>query len=320
MRASSSGAMLPGMTSHSLEPDERTLHGVFSRDLPPVLTIESGDTVVLRTLDAGWSLEPHRAPGVRGRVMQHRDAGHALCGPVLVRGAEPGMTLEVRVGRLRPAAWGWTRAGGNDTDLNRRLGVAGEPAHFALWRLDPDRAEGTDHLGHTVRLRPFMGIMGMPPAEPGRHSTVPPRTCGGNIDCRELVSGSSLFLPVPVPGALFSAGDGHAAQGDGEVSGTAIECPMEVCELTLVLHPELAISTPMAETPAGTLTFGFDADLNEAMAVALEAMLDLMGPRLDLGRREALALASTVVDLRITQVANETWGVHALLPAGSVGR
>ncbi len=306
------------MTTHRLEPDEQTLHGVFSRELRPVLTVDSGDTVVLRTLDAAWHLEPPTARGAPGRRMERKGAGHALCGPILVRGAEPGMTLEVRIGRLRPAPWGWTTSGGRDTELNRRLGVAVEPAHVALWRLDLDRLTGEDQFGHTVRLRPFMGVVGMPPAEAGEHPTRPPRPCGGNIDCRELVSGSSLFLPVAVPGGLLSAGDGHAAQGDGEVSGTAIECPMEVCELTLVLHPGLALTMPRAETPAGSVTFGFDADLNEAMAVALEAMLDLVSERFGLDRREALPLASVAVDLRITQVANDVWGVHAVLPADAI--
>jgi len=308
------------MTTHRLEPDERTLHGFFSRDLAPVLTVDSGDTVVLRTLDAGWHLEPPRAPGVPGRTIEHDRPGHALCGPVLVRGAEPGMTLEVRVGRLRPGTWGATFGGGRETELNRRLGVADEPSHSVLWRLDADRMVAVDQHGHMVRLRPFMGVMGLPPAEAGEHSTIPPRPCGGNIDCRELVTGSALLLPVTVPGALLSVGDGHGAQGDGEVSGTAIECPMEVCELTLVLRHGLALTMPRAETPAGSLTFGFDADLNEAMAAALEAMVDLMGERLGVARREALALASVVVDLRITQVANGTWGVHAVLPRDSIGQ
>jgi acetamidase/formamidase len=306
------------MTIHHIEPDERTLHDVFSRDLPPVLTVDSGDTVVLRTLDAGWHLEPPRAPGVPGRRIERDVRGHALCGPIFVRGAEPRMTLEVRIGRIRPGTWGQTLAGARDNELNRRLGVADGPAHVALWRLDADRMVAEDQHGHTVRLRPFMGVIGMPPAEPGEHSTIPPRPCGGNIDCRELVSGSSLLLPIAVPGALLSAGDGHGAQGDGEVSGTAIECPMEVCELTLVLRPDLALAMPRAETPAGSVTFGFDADLNEAMAVALDAMVDLVAERLDTGRREALALASVVVDLRVTQVANDTWGVHAVLPPDAI--
>jgi acetamidase/formamidase len=307
------------MTIHHLEPDERTLHGVFSRDLPPVLTVDSGDTVVLRTLDAGWHLEPPQAPGVPGRRIERDVRGHALCGPIFVRGAGPGMTLEVRIGRIRPGTWGQTLAGARDNELNRRLGLADGPAHVALWRVDADRMVAEDQHGHIVQLRPFMGVIGMPPAEPGEHSTIPPRPCGGNIDCKELVSGSSLLLPIAVPGALLSAGDGHGAQGDGEVSGTAIECPMEVCELTLVLHPDLALAMPRAETPAGSVTFGFDADLNEAMAVALGGMVDLVSERLDVGRREALALASIVADLRVTQVANETWGVHAVLPPNAIG-
>jgi acetamidase/formamidase len=307
-------------TTHHLEPDEHTLHGIFSRDLPPVLTVDSGDTVVLRTLDAGWHLEPPLAPGVLGRRVEGHPDGHALCGPIGVRGAEPGMTLEVRVGRIRPGPWGATWGGGRDTELNRRLGLADGSSHMALWRLDADRMVAEDEDGHTVGLRPFMGVIGMPPAEPGDHSTIPPRPCGGNIDCRELVSGSSLLLPVAVPGALLSAGDGHGAQGDGEVSGTAIECPMEICELTLVLRPDLALAMPRAETPAGSLTFGFDANLNEAMVVALDAMVDLVADRYDVERREALALASVVVDLRVTQVANGTWGVHAVLPPDAISR
>jgi acetamidase/formamidase len=311
--------MLAAMTTHYLEPDERTLHGFFSRDLPPVLTVDSGDTVVVRTLDSGWHLEPPSAPGVPGRRIEREVSGHALCGPILVRGAEPGMTLEVRIGRLRPGTWGATFGGGRDTELNRRLGVVGDE-HPVLWRLDPDRMVAEDQHRHMVRLRPFMGVMGVAPAEAGEHSTIPPRPCGGNLDCRELVSGSTLLLPVAAPGALFSVGDGHGAQGDGEVSGTAIECPMDVCELGLTVRPDLALTMPRAETPAGSLTFGFDADLNEAMAVALEAMLDLVAERLSVPRQEALALASVVVDLRITQVANGTWGVHAVLPRDAVGQ
>jgi len=306
------------MTTHRLEPDEQTVHRVFSRDLPPVLTVDSGDTVVLRTLDAGGLLEPPSAPGVQGRRIERSGSGHALCGPILVRGAEPGMTLEVRIGQLRPGAWGQTFAGGRDTELNRRLGVADGPSHALLWRLDSERLVAEDQAGRTVRVRPFLGVIGLAPAEPGEHSTIPPRPCGGNIDCRELVGGSTLLLPVAVPGALLSAGDGHGAQGDGEVSGTAIECPMDVCELTLVLRPELSLTMPRAETPVGSLTFGFDADLNEAMAVALDAMVDLLAQRLDVDRREALAVASVVVDLRVTQVANGTWGVHAVLPRGAL--
>ena len=161
--------------------------------------------------------------------------------------------------------------------------------------------------------------MGMPPAEPGEHSTIPPRpACGGNIDCRELVAGTTLFLPVTVPGALLYLGDGHAAQGDGEVGGTAIECPMTT-EAVISLAPGRPLGTIHAEAPGGRVTFGFDADLNVAMGDALDAMVGWLQVLSGLGRAAALALASTCVDLRITQVANQTWGVHAVLPTGVLG-
>ena len=163
--------------------------------------------------------------------------------------------------------------------------------------------------------------MGVPPAEPGRHSTIPPYWHGGNLDCRELVAGATLYLPVTVPGALLSVGDGHAAQGDGEVSGTAIECPIERADLTLDVLPDLfgaPVTTPVARTPAGWVTMGVADDLDEAMAIALDAMLDVMAALHGVGRSDALALASVVVDLRVTQVVNQVVGVHAVLPWGAV--
>jgi acetamidase/formamidase len=136
---------------------------------------------------------------------------------------------------------------------------------------------------------------------------------GGNIDCKELVDRTRLYLPVSVDGALFSAGDGHARQGDGEVSQIAIECPLERGELRLSLRDDLELATPIAWTPEAWLTFGFDEDLDEAAALAIDAMLELMGREHGLDRAEALALASLVVDLRITQMVNGVRGVHARL-------
>jgi acetamidase/formamidase len=132
------------------------------------------------------------------------------------------------------------------------------------------------------------------------------------------VPGSALYLPIAVPGGLFSVGDGHAAQADGEVCGTAIECAMERVELTFRLVEDLRLTTPRAETPIGWLTFGFHEDLNEATIIALEAMLELMRERHGLERLEALGLASLVVDLRITQFVNGVRGVHAVLPHGAI--
>jgi acetamidase/formamidase len=153
----------------------------------------------------------------------------------------------------------------------------------------------------------------MAPPESGIHSTGPPRVVGGNIDCTALVEGTRLYLPVAVDGALFSAGDGHARQGDGEVSQIAIECPVARAELTLGLRDDLELTTPIGWTPEAWLAFGFDEDLDEAAAIAIEAMLELMGREHGLERPEALALASLVVDLRITQMVNGVRGVHARL-------
>jgi acetamidase/formamidase len=168
-------------------------------------------------------------------------------------------------------------------------------------------------VGRELDLRPFLGVMGMPPPEEGRHPTAPPRISGGNIDCKELVAGTTLFLPIPVDGALFSAGDCHARQGDGEVSQLAIECPAERVQLTLSLHDAPEPAKPYAWTPEAWLAFGFDEDLDEAAALAVDNMLGLMGREYGFERREALALASAVVDLRVTQLVNGVRGVHAVL-------
>lgn len=139
------------------------------------------------------------------------------------------------------------------------------------------------------------------------------------MDCKELVAGSTLYLPIAVPGALFSTGDGHGAQGDGEVSGVAIECPIERVSLTFYLRDAMPIQTPRANTPAGWVTLGFNTDLHEATMIALDAMLNLMGEQYSISRPQALALASTVVDMHITQIVNgKMCGVHAVLPHGAI--
>jgi acetamidase/formamidase len=213
-----------------------------------------------------------------------------------VRGARAGQTLVVHVDDVQPADWGVTF--GHSTKV--------------LWQYDAARAEWVDDHGSHVAAAPFLGVLGMPPDEPGRHSTAPPRACGGNIDCRELVPGTTLYLPIPVDGALFSAGDGHGAQGDGEVSGTAIECPLERAQLTLDVL-ELELRSPVARVPGAWLAFGFDEDLDVAAETATATMLDLIERELGLERTYALALSSIVVDLRVTQIVNGAKGVHAVL-------
>lgn len=305
------------MTSHRIEPGPGTVIDVFSRETPTALTVDPGDRVVVKSLDARGYLEPQRDPGEDRPRMLPEQRGHCLTGPIDVRGAEPGTVLAVRFESLTPVEWGWTLAGAKDNWLNRRLGVTGPPT-WLLWELDPDAGTGTNDRGQTVRLAPFLGVTGLPPVEPGEHSTAPPRTFGGgNIDCRELVAGSTLYLPVTVPGAHLLLGDGHAAQGDGEVSGTAVECAMTT-EIVLDVRTEAPVPGIHAETPSGRITFGFHENLNEAMADALEAMVIWLQSLYGLDKSTALALASTSVDLRVTQVANGTWGVHAILPEGAI--
>jgi len=297
-------------TTHELPLERRNLHGHFSRELVPVLTVAPGDSVAFSALNSGWRLEPDR------ELFDDRDpeldAGHALCGPVEVRGARAGGTLAVHVDALRVGPWGVTFGGGFSTPLNERLGVADGETRILQWTLAADAGTGRDQAGREVELRPFLGVIGMPPPEPGVHPTAPPRRWGGNIDCSELVEGTTLYLPVPVDGALLSFGDGHARQGDGEVSQLAIEAPMERAQLTLALA-DLELEYPIARVDGAWLTFGFDEDLDEAAAIAIDGMLALMGRDHGLDRRDALALASVVVDLRITQLVNGVRGVHAVL-------
>ena len=297
------------MTPHEIPLERRTLHGHFSQGLEPVLTVEPGDTIAFSCLDSGWNAQPGSKYEPRDPEL---DAGHALVGPVEVRGARAGQTLEISIDRVVPGAWGWCGAGNWSSPLNERLGLT-EDGVYLRWDLDPSARVGRDERGREVDLRPFLGVLGMPPPEPGLHSTTPPRAWGGNIDCKELVEGTRLYLPIPLDGALFSAGDCHARQGDGEVSQLAIECPLERAELTLGLS-ELELRTPIAWTPEGWLTFGFDEDLDEAAAIAIDAMLELVGRDHGLERADALALASLVVDVRVTQVVNAVQGIHAVLP------
>jgi acetamidase/formamidase len=283
------------MAVHQLPLEQRTLHGHFSCELEPVLTVDPGDAVRIDVPNATWELDSgeqfvSRDPSV--------DTGHALAGPIEVRGARAAQTLVVQIDEVTPGSRGATLT---------------EWPHVLRWELGDGVARAG---GFTVALRPFLGVLGMPPPEPGIHSTIPPRPWGGNIDCKELVAGTTLFLPIPVDGAHFSAGDAHAAQGDGEVSGTAIECAARA-QVTLDVRDDLPLEWPIARVEGAWLTFGFDEHLGRAARIAADGMLDLMQREHGLARNDALALASGVVDLRVTQVVNDVLGVHAVLRDGS---
>ncbi len=305
---------------HTLDAGDQTLHGYFSSEYQPQLTIDPGDTVTFQTLDCWWSAGPYagQGRGERPRVAGHRAGfGHALTGPVAITGARAGTTLAIEIGEVVPATWGTTVAGGWPSVFNARYCTEATGVVHP-WQLDPQKMTGTNHLGHTVALRPFMGVMGMPPAQPGEHSTVPPRPHGGNLDCKELVAGTTLYLPVPVDGALFSVGDGHAAQGDGEVCGTAIECPMQSVTLTFQVLEDFPVTGPVARIDGAWLTMGLGDTLDDAAYAALEAMFALLQKLHGLTREDAIALSSVVVDLRVTQIVNQVVGAHAVLRDGSL--
>jgi acetamidase/formamidase len=284
------------MTTHEIPLEEDTLHGYFSSALAPVVTVDSGDSVRFQSPNARWHWD-FGTPFVERDEELH--SGHALSGPIEVRGARAGQTLVIAIDEVTPRNWGATYAHGTE------------------FRWHVGRESATDDRGKTVSLAPFLGVIGMPPAEPGIHSTGPPRRTGGNIDCKLLVVGAMLYLPIEVDGALLSAGDGHAVQGDGEVSGTAIEAPLERAQLTLALS-DVELRSPIARIPNAWVAFGFDEDLDLAAEQAMATMLDLMERELGVERDHALALASVAVDLHVTQIVNGVKGVHAVLADGAI--
>ena len=306
------------MTTHHLEASPGTAVDHYDPEHAPVLTVRPGDRIVVGSLDASGHLERQRTPGeVRPKLLPG-GRGHCLTGPIAVRGAGPGDVLAVRFESLTPGDWGWTVAGGRDTPVARRLGLVDVDPAWLLWDIDAEAGTATESRGGSVRTAPFLGVVGVAPAEPGQHTTTPPRPgSAGNVDCKELVAGSTLYVPVQVPEALLYLGDGHAAQGDGESGGTAVECSMTT-RVRIDVVRDRPVPGVHAETPAGRITFGFSTDLDEATGDALDAMVDWLALLLGSDRATALAWSSAVVDLRVTQIANQTWGVHAVLPAGAL--
>ena len=309
------------------------MHGFVSRDLEPALSIDSGDRVVFQTLDSGWGAIEQSGKFSEAEEFSprdlSRDVAHALTGPVEIRGARSGMTLEIRLRKIRPGRWGWSAGPTLPAQLDARLGISGgstgPPAVIKVprgsdatyWELQPNLGIGISRSGYRLRLSPFMGIMGMPLDQLGIQSTFPPSACGGNLDCKDLTVGSVLFLPIAVTGGLFFTGDGHAVQGDGEVAGPALNCPMEV-EMEFLLRTDLTLALPRARTSEGWLTFGFHPNLDEAATIATVEMVNLMAELYGLSSKDALSMASLIVHLRVTQMVNGVRGVHALLPHGAL--
>ena len=309
--------------THELPLLPENIHwGYYAAAVPPALTVRSGDRVRLETMVAHglWRLrragaEEHRIPAsmiaVENAVTDRGPGAHPMTGPIRVEGAEPGDALEVRfleIGYLTPyGVSGFLPAGGSLPD---RFPYAG------LRFFEFDLEAGTAAMGSSglsVPLRPFFGSVGVaPPEMRGRISSGPPGYHGGNFDNKELVEGTTLFLPVHVSGANLSIGDGHAAQGDGEVSGTAIETSL-TGTVEVVLHRGMRLRWPRAETPTHYISMGLDVDLDEAARIAVLEMVEFLVDRHGLTPEDAYVLCSVALDLRVTQIVDGTKGIHGML-------
>lgn len=306
---------------HKLVATPQTVHtGFFDSTIPPVLTIDSGDTVVLNTLmlmdnqlRCGMSFE--ELVKTRQSYVDRKVGPHTLTGPIFVNGAEPGDVLEVRIKRLIPVDCGV------NYHLPGRMGIGGLPEDFPegqirTLKFDWARTETSFSPNVVIPLRPFLGVMGVAPRPGEKRPAAIPDYFGGNMDNKELVAGTTLFLPVFVKGGLFSTGDAHAAQGDGEVNVTAIETAMEEAVFQFIVRKDLKLERPMAETPTHWITMGFHRDLDEAVKIALRDAIEFIAKTKGLTRDDAYALASIAVDLRVTQIVDGNKGIHAMIPKG----
>jgi acetamidase/formamidase len=315
------------VTHHNLKATRDTVHlGGFSHLLAPALTVDSGDTIDVETYTGYYLydkaplefLTPELADICQNLPPERIIASgpHLLTGPIYVRGAQPGDVLEVELQAIAPSlpiGFNAIRAGWGA--LPQKFP---QPAlRFIPLDLDRNIAEFSADKNIQIPLHPFFGILGVATPETSRHS-IPPGTYGGNIDNRELQAGAKIFLPVFVPGALFSIGDGHAAQGDGEVNVTAIETSMNG-RIKLTLRQDLSLTVPIAETPTDIITMGFAETLDTALELALKNMIDFLVSFLKLSPEDAYVLCSLAVNFRITQVVNHPIkGIHGMLPKNIV--
>ncbi len=309
---------------HRLASTPETVHwGWFDAALPHVLTIDSGDRVTIEALSGGPANLPGEGFHVPPELLevhakcQRRMPGHILTGPVAVRGAEPGDALEIRIVDVALRQdWGYTAV----RPLAGALPDHIEASEQIISRLDRETNTALLPWGTRIALRPFFGVMGVaPPRNWGAISSIQPRAHGGNLDNTLLVPGSTLYLPVFVEGAGFSVGDGHAAQGDGEVCVTAIETAL-TGTFEIHVRKDLRLDYPAAETPTHLITMGMDPDLDTAAREALRRMLVRVEKETGLTRNRAFMLMSLVADVRVTQLVNEHKGIHVTMPRSALGK
>jgi acetamidase/formamidase len=299
--------------------------GYYSAAAKPVLRIASGDTVDVETLltNTPTGLERAGLPpaqvqqSLRDIVTQVKDrgpGGHILTGPIYVEGADSGDVLEVRVLAIHfPIPYAYNGCSGF---LRENCSTP----RTKIIPLDTVRMTAAFGSGIEIPLHPFFGSMGVaPPRDSGRVSSNPPSIHAGNLDNKELVVGTTLFIPVHTAGALFEIGDGHAAQGDGEVDQTAIETSLSG-EIQLIVRKDMHLAWPIAETPTHFIVMGMDKDLTKATRICVQQMVDFLSARKRLTRMEAYRLASVAADLRITQLVDGNVGVHMMIAKSILGR
>ncbi|UPG72245.1 acetamidase/formamidase family protein [Roseomonas gilardii subsp. gilardii] len=316
-------------THHIAATPETVRWGVFDPAFPPVATVESGDLVVLQCVSGAPEIMPPPESGlaippalaaIHAAQVPRLGAGHILTGPVAVRGAEPGDMLRVEIERIDLGAdWGFC-------GFRPLMGTLPEDFPFSrMLHIPVDREAMTCRLPMareiTLPLAPFFGVMGVaPPREWGRINTKEPRAHGGNLDNKELGAGATLYLPVHMEGALFSAGDGHGVQGDGEVCINALEiCLDGHFRLTLEKGggaKDPLLRFPRAETATHFITMGMNEDLDLAMKQALREMIAFIASRTNLSPADAYQFCSLAVDFRVTQTVNGEKGVHGMLRKG----
>ncbi len=303
---------------HVIESSPSTVHwGVFDPGLKPVMTVQSGDTVTFNCVSGGRDVMPPPPFVIPPELLEihakctPRAPGHILTGPVAIAGAEPGDTLEIRVKDIKIRTdWGYN-------GFRPLRGALPEDFPYSrIIHIPVDRARNVAMLPWDMELplAPFFGVMGVaPPPHYGVVSTIEPREYGGNIDLKEMTVGSTLYLPVFNKGALFSCGDGHGVQGDGEVSLMALEiCLAGTFEF--ILRKDLTLKFPRAETPTHWITLGLNEDLDQAAKQALREMIKLLSELRNMHPADAYSLCSLAVDLHVTQIVDGNKGIHAMLP------
>ena len=310
---------------HTVPSTKETVQlGVFDANLPPILTIDSGD--VISYTDTWSHFLNEMQPGVpidtlaNLRVSNPGKGPHSIIGPIAVNKAEPGDVLEIRYQRIHPYEWGaaFNNPGSLGTGLLPQDFMQGQVKYIDL---DLHNMKGKFMPNISVPLKPFQGTLGVAPPDgyfmplsPGVTSSVPPGPHAGNLDLSELSEGSTLYIPVWKAGALIYTGDSHAVQGDGEISITALETRMKELRIQVILHKQKNFAWPVAETESHWIIMGLDRDLNNAMAACARNAIKFLAARAKISELDAYALCSIAVSFRVTQVVDIVRGVHALIP------